>query len=106
MKNKEEKIKMIICGARRGRYSKPIPLRSLKFKRKLPKKIRCHNADYILHPKQKWFPSNEMFLQKWILTKKELKEAIEEYDFFSLEMPNKIICKFCAEEVRKKNKNF
>jgi len=43
-----------------------------------------------------YFPLSEMFCQKWHLTKKQMKEAISQYDMASLEMPTRIICADCA----------
>jgi hypothetical protein len=42
-----------------------------------------------------------MYVQKWVLTKKELREATRDFDMFSLEMPLKIICPYCAEKITK-----
>ena len=38
-----------------------------------------------------------MFYQKWKLTNKEMKEAFEQYDMFSLEMRGRVLCEECAE---------
>ena len=40
-----------------------------------------------------------MFYQDWHLTKKELNEAIDNYDIFSLEMKGRIICGDCAKKI-------
>ena len=97
-----------ICGASRGRYSKPVPLKDMPIKwtsesgRILnpPKTVRCEGC-HILHPRRRWFPREEMYVQKWVLTKKELREATRDFDMFSLEMPLKIICPWCKERIEK-----
>lgn len=69
-----------ICGASRGRYSKPIPIEDIGIKWisesggmvKPPKKLRCESGDF-LHPRKRWYPYKEMYAQKWTLTKKELR---------------------------------
>ena len=97
-----------ICGASRGRYSDPVPINDMAIKWKSetdrivkpPCKIRCESGDF-LHPRKRWFPYEKMYVQKWVVTKKELREAIRCYDMFSLEMPLKIICPWCYEKLKK-----
>ena len=101
-----------ICGTSRGRYTKPIPMTEVKVNWvdeennfiEPPQKHSCEHDNHWQWGKgtrngQKLnFPINEMFYQKWDLTKKELREAIDAYDMFSLDMPAKIICKECADK--------
>lgn len=107
--------KMIICGASKGRYSKPIPITKIAIKwvnqqGKIiakPKELGCDNADNPLHAEQKWFPYKKMYVQKWILIKKERAKAIKEFDMISLDMPVKIICPDCWRKIRDaKNKVY
>jgi hypothetical protein len=102
---------LIICGPSRGRYIKPIPVKGSKLRFvndeyeeiPMPKKLGCE------HPKHwEWgpgtrngqrlnYPPEEMYWQKWHMTKKEVMEAAKQYDMFSLDMPGRILCKACAE---------
>ena len=101
-------MSVVICGASRGRYSKPIPIEQVKInwvsetERSVnpPGKLKCESSDF-LHPRRRWYPYKKMFVQKWVLTKKELREATRDFDMFSLEMPLKIICPYCAEKITK-----
>ena len=101
-----------ICGATRGHYGKPITLKESGIK-------GCIDENYNKHPlPEKWgcehpmhwqlgkgtrngqklyYPTKEMFVQKWEMTNKEMEEAVECYDMFSLEMKPRLICKNCAE---------
>jgi len=109
-------VSVVICGASRGRYSKPIPIEQVKInwvsetERSVnpPLKLKCQSSDLLRcqsgsfwHPRKRWYPYNEMYVQKWVLTKKELREATRDFDMFSLEMPLKIICPYCAEKITK-----
>lgn len=99
---------IIICGARRGRWSKPIPYNDFPLtfynedtgrKMKPPKKVECDDGRH--EGRKKWFPLQEMYVQKYKLTKKELRQAIDEMDVFSLEVAPLIICVECAKKGKK-----
>jgi hypothetical protein len=101
-----------ICRASRGRYTAPIPIPEVKIiwtdedgneGLNPPKKYPCEHPKHwnwgkgTRNGQKLYYPSEEMFYQKWHLTKKEMKEAIRQYDIFSLEMTGRIICRNCAE---------
>ena len=90
-----------ICGATRGRYGIP---RKIKVdtvfrdvegeKATLPEKLRCEDP---LHDEKRiYFPAMECYFQEWELTEKEFREATNDYDMFSLEMPVRMLCPKCA----------
>ena len=110
---------IVLCGAGRGHYSSPVPysknplrwVDAENWDEKInpPKKFHCEGSDHFdnlrmakfkgktdLHGNTASFPLKDMFIQRWVMTKKEMREAIKQYDMFSLEMPPVIICKFCA----------
>jgi len=100
---------IIICGARYGRYGKPIPVKEAKIKwvsertgkeLKPPKKYPCENPEH--QGKRKWFPISEIYVQMWEYTEQELKRIVEEQDYMSLDMPLHIICKECCKKEIKK----
>lgn len=41
-----------------------------------------------------------MFYQKYHLTKKELREATQQFDMASLDMKGKVICANCAAKIK------
>ena len=100
-----------ICGVSRGRYADPILIKTKKLNWTdeednpipVPEKYPCeHNRHWDLgkgtrNGQKLYYPTEEMFWQKWHLTDEEMKEAIEQYDIFSLEMTGRIICGKCAE---------
>jgi len=100
-----------ICGVSRGRYIQPVAVNKEKINWTdeednpiaIPEKYPCQHDDHWKYGKgtrngQKLYsPTEEMFWQKWKLTDKELKEAMKQFDIFSLEMSGRIICKECAE---------
>ena len=101
-----------ICGVSRGRYAKPIPISETKINwideddeenSTAPEKYPCKHSKHwewgngTRNGQKLYYPTEEMFYQKWHLTRKEMKAAIEQYDMFSLEMTGRIICKECAE---------
>ena len=94
-----------ICGVSRGKYMPPIPVKKAKlrfendnYKRvKRPEKYYCEHEEH--NQRKKNFPLQKMFYQDWHLTKKELNEAIYNYDIFSLEMKGRIICGDCAKKI-------
>ena len=99
-----------IYRATRGRYTKPVPMSESGTKwideeyNEVDAPPKCHCG----HPKHwEWgkgtrngqkliFPTNEMFYQKWHMTKKEMDMAIKQFDMASLEMTPRIICADCA----------
>jgi hypothetical protein len=101
-----------ICGVSRGRYLMPVPVMEAKINWaeeqegdvEIPEKYPCEHDNHWLWGKgtrngQKlYYPTMEMFYQKWHLTDDELKEAIDQYDIFSLEMTGRIICRECAKK--------
>ena len=111
-----KKIMGAICGVSRGGYIQPIAVEQAEINWTdeedepipMPKKLPCQHDDHWRFGKgtrngQKlYYPTEEMFWQKWHLTDKELKEAIRQHDIFSLEMTGRIICKECAEREAKK----
>lgn len=111
-----KKVVVHICRPRRGRYSLPIPIRQVKIKWvndeekevKAPKILKCELND-LFHPKKRRYEYSKMFYLRWILTKRELKEAVDEFDIFSIDVPALIICPRCAyqifDETEKKVKN-
>lgn len=99
--------KVVICGVRKGRWSKPIPYKEAGIKwvsrsgkpAKEPKRFRCEHPDHT--GRRRWFPVQEMFYQEWEMTEQEIDQAIEEFDVFSLEMleeEGRLICKECAKK--------
>ena len=105
-----------ICGVSRGRYIQPVPVSNAKINWmdeednpiSIPKKYPCTHEKHwewgkgTRNGQKLYFHTEEMFWQKWKLTDKELKEAIRQYDMFSLEMRGRIICQYCAEREMKK----
>lgn len=102
---------MHIYRATRGKYIKPILLSKAKLKWvdddynkiKIPKKQPCGHPKHwewgrgTRNGQKLWFSTTEMFFQKYHLTKKELQEAVKQYDMASIEMQSRIICRECAE---------
>ena len=100
-------IQDAICGVSRGGYIKPVPMTEMNFQWEdedgnpidTPLKYACEHDNHwnwgkgTRNGQKLYYPLEEMFYQKWKLTDKEMKEAIEEYDIFSLEMRGRIICK-------------
>jgi len=101
-----------ICGVSRGRYTAPIPISEAKINwtdeddnesLEPPKKYPCEHEKHwhwgrgTRNGQKLYYPTEEMFYQKWHLTDKEIEEAVEQYDMFSLEMTGRIICRECAE---------
>jgi hypothetical protein len=101
---------IIICGVSRGRYTIPEPIvRSKEWEDEgvdpvqRPVKFPCGHPEHwewgkgTRNGQKLYYPTEEMFFQKWHLTDEEMNEAIEQYDVFSLEMRGRIICKNCAD---------
>jgi len=96
-----------IYRATRGKYLKPILIEDAELiwynednqPSSAPKVLRC---DCPTHTERKLkYPFEEMFYRKYHLTKKELNEALEQSDYASLEMTGLILCKHCAEKIKK-----
>lgn len=91
-----------ICGPRHGRWWSIVPASSLRWVNdygkpvKPPKRLRC---EYPLHPTRlkRWWPLEQMWAQRWEMTREEFDQAIEAYDIFALEMGHRILCPHCAE---------
>ena len=108
-----------ICGVSKGRYLKPVLFikSDIKFIDDEYNEIEINpNEKYACQHSKHWewgngtrngqklyYPLNQMYYQKWHLTKKELNEAIEQYDMFSIEMRGRIICRNCALHELKKH---
>ena len=101
-----------ICGVSRGRYIDPVPIGQAGLTWvdeedepiSIPEKHHCEHENHwqwgkgTRNGQKLYFPTEKMFYQKWKLTNKELKEAIKQYDIFSLEITGRIICQECAEK--------
>lgn len=110
---------MHIYRATRGAYGNPVPM--------LEAGLNWVNDEHLpvsqpkicacSHPKHwEWgngtrngqklkYPTESMFVQKYDLTKKELKQAVAAHDYASLEMPTMVICANCAaKEIELRNK--
>lgn len=100
-----------ICGVSRGRYAAPILVSKAEINWtddednpiQMPEKFPCEHEQHwewgkgTRNGQKLYYPTAEMFYQKWHLIDKELKEAIKQYDIFSLEMTGRILCKDCVE---------
>ena len=100
-----------ICRATRGKYVKPIPIFGSEINwvddnyntTTAPEKHSCEHPKHwewgngTRNGQKLYYPLKEMFLQKYHLTKKELHEAVKQYDMASIEMKGRIICKNCAD---------
>ena len=99
-----------IYRATRGKYVKPVPITKATINwvdeegnpDTPPKRLKCDHPKHwewgtgTRNGQKLWYTYSEMFLQKYHLTKKELKEAVDEYDMASLENNNRFICANCA----------
>ncbi len=90
---------VVVCGPRRGRWSIPVPAPEVFNPRYLRRKWTCEHPGH-QGPKEK-IRSARMFVQKWTLSKKEYREAVREYDLFSLTVPPRWLCPNCARKERK-----
>ena len=78
---------MAICGARRGRYGKPLAFPEA-YKGELPRTAWCDRCE-------KRYRIESLRVFRWELTSQEKEEATDDFDMFSLEMPNKHLCLKC-----------
>jgi len=99
-----------IYRATRGKYLKPVPISEAglnwvseeQLPVSMPKKYGCQHPKHwelgtgTRNGQKLYYPTETMFVQKYHLTKKELDEAIKQYDMASIEMPTLIICPNCA----------
>jgi len=97
---------IIICGvSKKGKWGKPKPAKELKWVSEItnkevkpPKTLSCQNRNH--KGKKRKFPIGEMFYQNWELTKREMEQAVKEYDVMSLEPMRRFICKNCCMEMK------
>ena len=104
---------MVICGASRGRYGYPWRIdgpRGIKewrseSGRKLPRPslFRCDQPEHRTYAGRvgRAFSRANGYVQRWVLTKREFKAAVEAWDMFSLEMPPRFLCSDCAHKERR-----
>lgn len=110
-----------IYRATRGKYKNPIPvigsgigwINEEDFKPiARPKKTACEHPNHwdwgkgTRNGQKLYYPTNKMFIQKWHMTKKELTEAIKQFDMASLEMKPRVICADCAEKIIQDSKSI
>lgn len=86
---------IIICGASRGEYSESLTFRDA-YRGKLPKTAYCNRCD-----KQHSIENLKVF--RWELTPQEREEAIRDFDMFSLDMPDRILCLGCIDKEKVKD---
>ncbi len=104
-----------ICGPSRGRYGYPWRIdgsRGIKnwrseSGRKLPRPflVRCGDPEHerIVKGTRRNFARAYCYVQRWIMTRRELREAGKALDIFSLEMPSRFLCPDCARRERKRS---
>ena len=93
-----------VCGASVGHYGRPWKINGLRgIKRwtddneKVVSPLRTFSCEASHHlGRKRRFPLNEGYVQRWVLTKREATRAFENWDMFSLTMPNQLICAECA----------
>lgn len=89
-----------VCGPSRGRWSAPIPAPEVFNPRHLRRKWTCEHPEH-QGPRKK-IRSARMFVQRWTLSGKEYREAIRDFDLFSLTVPPRWLCPKCARKERRK----
>ena len=82
--------RIIVCGTSRGKYGNPLTF-SEAYKGKLPKTACCDRCE-----KRCRIESLKVF--RWELTPQEREEAVRDFDMFSLDMPDKILCLKCIDK--------
>jgi len=94
-----------ICGVSKGHWGRVISATRMKWvnemtlkKVKPPKYLSCECE---LHQGRKRVVVEDMFVQVWELTNKEIEEAIKNYDMMSLEPVHRYICKDCYKKIKK-----
>lgn len=108
---------MHILQATRGGYGKAVSVKEVGIRwvdeqnnaTEPPAKHRCEHPQHwqwgtgTRNGQKLCFPLDEMLVQKWVMTKKELREAVQQYDMASLEMNMRLICKNCAQKLKHEN---
>jgi len=106
-----------ICGASRGRYGYPWRIDGSRGIRRWrdaetdkmlrrPKMVSCESSRH-WDPddgRRRRYSREKCYVQRWTLTRKELRETVDAYDVFSLTMPVRLLCPDCAREERRKLK--
>ncbi|MDP2661879.1 MAG: hypothetical protein Q8R28_14230 [Dehalococcoidia bacterium] len=99
-----------ICGPTRGHYGRPWRIDGPRgIKRWLDgneQPLRAPRIVYCEHPQHRWWatarPNRTRFLraagyvQRWVLSKREIRRAVKAWDIFSLDMPSRLVCPTCA----------
>ena len=88
---------MIICAASRGKYGKAQTLSEV-YKRKLPETGYCDKC-------KKRYKIENLRVFRWKLIPQEIEEAVRDFDIFSLDMPDKILCLKCIKKEDKEGKD-
>ena len=81
---------MIICAASRGKYGKAQTF-SEAYKGKLPETTYCDKC-------KRRYKIENLRVFRWELTPQERKEAVRNFDMFSLDMPDRILCLKCIDK--------
>ena len=81
---------IIMCGASRGKYSKAQTLSEV-YKKKLPETGYCDRC-------KKRYKIENLRVFRWKLTPQEIEEAVRDFDIFSLDMPDRILCLKCIDK--------
>jgi len=81
---------IIMCGASRGKYGKAQTLSEV-YKRKLPETGYCDKC-------KRRYKIENLRVFRWELTPQEIEEAVQDFDMFSLDMPDRILCLKCIEK--------
>ena len=81
---------MIICGASRGKYGEPLTFPEA-YKGELPRTACCDRCE-------KRYRIESLRVSRWELTPQEKKEAVRDFDMFSLDMPDKVLCLKCSDK--------
>ena len=88
---------IIMCGASRGKYGKAQTLSEV-YKRILPETGYCDKC-------KKRYKIENLRVFRWKLIPQEIEEAVRDFDIFSLDMPDKILCLKCIKKEDKEGKD-
>ena len=88
---------IIMCGASTGKYGKAQTLSEV-YKRKLPETGYCDKC-------KKRYKIENLRVFRWKLIPQEIEEAVRDFDIFSLDMPDKILCLKCIKKEDKEGKD-
>ena len=88
---------IIMCGASRGKYGKAQTLSEV-YKKKLPETGYCDKC-------KKRYKIENLRVFRWKLIPQEIEEAVRDFDIFSLDMPDKILCLKCIKKEDKEGKD-